>query len=141
MYCGGQSALPVSPAIGPTAALRLSDHDATAAPRSDAVEQGLQVAAFLFDRRPVVLTQVPPWRRYTIAIAWGSVACPVKAVRAWLEPSNITTGPLFRPIGKGSRIGTDRLADHTVVRWSRRALAASVLIRNSSPAIRSAPAS
>jgi hypothetical protein len=28
-YCGGQSALPVSPAIGPTAALRLSDHNAT----------------------------------------------------------------------------------------------------------------
>jgi site-specific recombinase XerD len=52
----------------------------------------------------------------TIAIAWGSVACPVKAVRAWLDASNITTGPLFRPIGKGSRISTDRLADHTVVR-------------------------
>jgi len=52
----------------------------------------------------------------TIAIAWGSVACPVKAVRAWLEASNITTGPLFRPIGKGGRISTDRLADHTVVR-------------------------
>jgi hypothetical protein len=52
----------------------------------------------------------------TIAIARGSVACPVKAVRAWLEASHITSGPLFRPIGKGSRIGTDRLADHTVVR-------------------------
>ena len=52
----------------------------------------------------------------TIAIVAGSIACPVKAVRAWLEASNITTGPLFRPIGKGSRIGTDRLADHTVVR-------------------------
>jgi site-specific recombinase XerD len=45
-----------------------------------------------------------------------SLACPVKAVRAWLEASNIATGPLFRPIGKGSRISTDRLADHTVVR-------------------------
>jgi hypothetical protein len=43
-------------------------------------------------------------------------ACPVRAVRAWLEASNITTGPLFRPIGKGGRISTDRLADHTVVR-------------------------
>jgi integrase len=41
---------------------------------------------------------------------------PYAAVRAWLEASNITTGPLFRPIGKGGRIGTDRLADHTVVR-------------------------
>jgi hypothetical protein len=52
----------------------------------------------------------------TIAIVAGSIACPVKAVRAWLEASKISTGPLFRPIGKGSRIGTDRLADHTVVR-------------------------
>jgi hypothetical protein len=52
----------------------------------------------------------------TIAIVGGSIACPVKAVRAWLEASKITTGPLFRPIGKGSRIGTGRLADHTVVR-------------------------
>jgi hypothetical protein len=39
----------------------------------------------------------------TIAIVAGSIACPVKAVRAWLEASNITTGPLFRPVGKGSR--------------------------------------
>ena len=46
----------------------------------------------------------------------GSIACPVRAVRAWLEASNVSTGPLFRPIGKGGRIGTDRLADHTVVR-------------------------
>jgi hypothetical protein len=37
-------------------------------------------------------------------------------VRAWLEANNIATGPLFRPIGKGGRISTGRLADHTVVR-------------------------
>jgi integrase len=53
---------------------------------------------------------------HTIAIVPGSVACPVRAVRAWLEASKITAGPLFRPIGKGGRIGTERLADHTVVR-------------------------
>jgi site-specific recombinase XerD len=52
----------------------------------------------------------------TIAIVAGSIACPVKAVRAWLEASKITTGPLLRPITKGGRIGTGRLADHTVVR-------------------------
>ena len=49
---------------------------------------------------------------HTIAIVSGSVACPVKAVRAWLEASKITTGPMFRPIGKGGRIGTEHLADH-----------------------------
>ena len=40
----------------------------------------------------------------------------MKAVRAWLEASNVTTGPLLRPITKGGRIGTGRLADTTVVR-------------------------
>jgi site-specific recombinase XerD len=53
---------------------------------------------------------------HTIAIVPGSVACPVRAVRAWLEASKIAAGPLFRPIGKGGRVGTERLADHTVVR-------------------------
>jgi integrase len=53
---------------------------------------------------------------HTIAIVSGSVACPVRAVRAWLEASKITAGPLFRPMAKGDRIGTERLADHTVVR-------------------------
>jgi integrase len=52
----------------------------------------------------------------TIVIVSGSVACPVKAVRGWLEASQIATGPLFRPIAKGGRIGAERLADHTVVR-------------------------
>jgi hypothetical protein len=52
----------------------------------------------------------------TIAIVSGSLACPVKAVRAWLEASKVTAGPLFRQIFKGGRIGTERLADHTVVR-------------------------
>jgi len=33
----------------------------------------------------------------TIAIVAGSIACPVKAVRAWLEASASTTGPVFRP--------------------------------------------
>jgi integrase len=53
---------------------------------------------------------------HTIAIVPGSIACPVKAVRAWLEASKITAGPLFRPMAKGGRIGAERLADHTVVR-------------------------
>jgi site-specific recombinase XerD len=52
---------------------------------------------------------------HTIAIMSGSIACPVRAVRAWLEASKIAAGPLFRPIGKGGRIGTERLADHSVV--------------------------
>jgi site-specific recombinase XerD len=52
----------------------------------------------------------------TVAIVPGSIACPVEAVRAWLEASNIPAGPLLRPIAKGGRIGSGRLADSTVVR-------------------------
>jgi hypothetical protein len=33
-----------------------------------------------------------------IAIARGTATCPVKAVKAWLEASGISEGPLFRPV-------------------------------------------
>jgi site-specific recombinase XerC len=39
-----------------------------------------------------------------IAIVRGAIACPVAAVQAWLASANITTGPVFRPIGKGGRL-------------------------------------
>jgi len=41
-------------------------------------------------------------------------ACPVKAVRAWLEAAGITSGPIFRPIAKGSHIARERLTDRSV---------------------------
>jgi site-specific recombinase XerD len=50
----------------------------------------------------------------TIAIVGGSIACPVKAVRAWLDASDITTGPLFRAVAKAGRISSARLSDRTV---------------------------
>jgi site-specific recombinase XerD len=50
----------------------------------------------------------------TIAIVGGSIACPVKAVRAWLQASGITTGPLFRAVTKGGRISGARLSDRSV---------------------------
>jgi integrase len=50
----------------------------------------------------------------TIAIVGVSIACPVKAVRAWLDASGITTGPLFRAVAKGGRISGERLSDRTV---------------------------
>jgi len=37
----------------------------------------------------------------TIAILRGSVACPVVALKAWLEASGISTGPVFRSVKKG----------------------------------------
>jgi site-specific recombinase XerD len=50
----------------------------------------------------------------TIAIVAGSVACPAKAVLAWLEASGITSGPVFRSVAKGGRIGRTRLSDRAV---------------------------
>jgi hypothetical protein len=41
------------------------------------------------------------------------VACPVAASRAWLDAAGITTGPVFRSIRKGGKVG-DRLTDQSV---------------------------
>lgn len=41
-----------------------------------------------------------------IGIPFGRTrACPVKAVKAWLDRGSIEDGPLFRSIGKGGRVG------------------------------------
>jgi hypothetical protein len=49
-----------------------------------------------------------------IAIVRGSVNCPVKAVKNWLQATSITEGPLFRSVTKGSRVGSSRLTDKSV---------------------------
>jgi integrase len=50
----------------------------------------------------------------TIAIARGDVACPVKALRAWLDASGIQAGPIFRPIDKAGTVRSSRLTDRSV---------------------------
>jgi integrase len=40
----------------------------------------------------------------TIAIARGDIACPVKALQAWLDATGIEAGPVFRPIDKGGTV-------------------------------------
>jgi integrase len=50
----------------------------------------------------------------TIAIARGDVACPVKALRAWLDASGIQAGPIFRPIDKAGTVRRSRLTDRSV---------------------------
>jgi integrase len=49
----------------------------------------------------------------TIAVVRGSIACPVAALRLWLEAAAITAGPVFRAVKKGSGLG-DRLSSHGV---------------------------
>jgi integrase len=49
----------------------------------------------------------------TIGIARGSIACPIAALQAWRDAAGITTGPLFRSIRKGGKVGA-RLTDQSV---------------------------
>ena len=41
-------------------------------------------------------------------------ACPVRALRAWIDAARITDGPVFRAVAKGSRVSPERLTDRTV---------------------------
>jgi site-specific recombinase XerD len=50
----------------------------------------------------------------TIAIARGDIACPVKALRAWLDAAGIEAGPLFRPIDKAGTVAASRLTCRSV---------------------------
>jgi site-specific recombinase XerD len=50
----------------------------------------------------------------TIAIARGDIACPVKALRDWLDAAGLETGPIFRPINKAGAVATSRLSDRSV---------------------------
>jgi integrase len=53
----------------------------------------------------------------TIAIARGDIACPVKALRAWLDAAGIEDGPLFRPINKGGAVAASRLTCRSVANF------------------------
>src|SRR6266702_6710077 len=50
----------------------------------------------------------------TIAIARGDIACPVKALRAWLDAAGIEAGPIFRPVDKGGTVRCSRLTCRSV---------------------------
>jgi site-specific recombinase XerD len=49
-----------------------------------------------------------------VAVCRGSIACPVAAVRDWLAAAGITEGPLFRRVGKGGKVLSDRLRAQSV---------------------------
>jgi site-specific recombinase XerD len=51
----------------------------------------------------------------TIAIVRGSVACPVRALKAWLSAAGIDEGAIFRRVNKGGRsVMIDRLSAQSV---------------------------
>src|SRR6202790_2764218 len=53
----------------------------------------------------------------TIAIPRGDVACPVKALRLWLEAAAIEAGPIFRPIDRGGTVRRSRLTCRSVANF------------------------
>ncbi len=50
-----------------------------------------------------------------VAIPYGrTAACPVKAIRLWLDEADIETGAIFRGVDKAGRVATSRLTDQSV---------------------------
>jgi site-specific recombinase XerC len=47
---------------------------------------------------------------HTVTIPKGRVLRPVAALDAWLAEADVTSGPVFRQIGKGGRLKTGRLS-------------------------------
>ena len=56
----------------------------------------------------------------TIAIARGSVACPVDAVRVWIKAAGIVKGALFCPVTSTGKISTRRLSPRAVAELVKR---------------------
>lgn len=49
-----------------------------------------------------------------VAVCRGSIACPVKALRDYLDAAQITSGPVFRWIRRGNHITDQRLKAQTI---------------------------
>jgi integrase len=49
-----------------------------------------------------------------IAIARGTVVCPVRALREWLDAAGIESGALFRSVNKAGGVASARLTDRSV---------------------------
>jgi integrase len=49
-----------------------------------------------------------------IPVPRGGKLQPVAALSAWLQAGSITEGPIFRPVDRHGRVGTQALSDHAV---------------------------
>jgi site-specific recombinase XerD len=50
----------------------------------------------------------------TVAIVRGATACPVAALRDWLDTAGIQEGPVFRPMSRGGRVLPHALTPHSI---------------------------
>jgi integrase len=66
----------------------------------------------------------PEAKGQEIAIPRGTRLRPVETLQAWLAAAAISDGPVFRPVGKGGRVGPAALGDDGFVRALKRRAAA-----------------
>lgn len=51
----------------------------------------------------------------TVGIPYGRTrACPVKALRAWMDKAQLVAGPIFRSVDKGGQVGSRALTNQSV---------------------------
>jgi integrase len=86
--------------------------------RSELVALTLEDTAFVKEGMTLTIKrsktdQLCNGRRVAIPYA-RSLACPVKALTAWLEVARIEAGPIFRPVGKAGAIGIGALSAQTI---------------------------
>ncbi|MDP4006901.1 tyrosine-type recombinase/integrase [Methylobacterium sp. NEAU K] len=70
-----------------------------------------------------------------IGVPYGSnpETCPVRSYRAWIKAAHLKEGPVFRPIDRHGRIGTEAVTDRAVARIVQRTVEASALAEGHSP--------
>jgi len=97
--------------------------------RSELVGLNVEDLEFTDDGLVVILRksktdQERQGRKIGVPCLPASDACPVRAVRAWMEKSGIAAGPLFRSVICGGRVQEERLSDHAVALIVKRRLPA-----------------
>lgn len=113
--------------IGFAGALRRSEITGLDVGR-DQTEDGRGWIEF-FEDKGVLLTLrgKTGWREVEIGRGSSEQTCPVVALKTWLEFARIAHGPVFRRVGRGKKVGPDRLNDQEVARLVKRAALAAGL--------------
>lgn len=60
-------------------------------------------------------------RGAVIAVPFGTALCPIAAVEAWLKAAGIRSGPAFRRVWRGGRVGDQALTDRAIAEVVKRA--------------------
>jgi site-specific recombinase XerD len=88
---------------------------------------GLDVSDIEFTEDGMVVTvkksktdQEGKGRRVGIPYGTSPSTCPARCTKAWIDAASITSGPVFRPVGRWGHVAEQRLADRAVARVVQR---------------------